>query len=297
MKKKLNLIVGSVLVLIIIVLGIVLVSKSSSLKTQTALTKKEKLQKDSLQTVLNNQVIAEEEAKVLAEQQAEAKKNLLQSTGLSNLQLPGIYWEWGADSASIAEGIKTFKLYDAERDNYPDYRFRLQSLTQKTFGGSWEQSRNRSNSLVDLFVKVPTLFKVIYDLNKGIVSSLKTSWGLPNQGEELAKYLGSQRYPYDGDFESYFQKHVKDSLPVFSGQGWQDFYNLCHTKYPEIFKSENDLKREYGNWRVVRANFSTEAKGVLLYVFTDYNGGAAAQPATTGGTTTKKQKSISDWFK
>ncbi|HRU50501.1 MAG TPA: hypothetical protein P5155_03265, partial [Candidatus Absconditabacterales bacterium] len=172
MKKNL-IIIGSALVLIIVVFIILLVVKSSSLRTQTAMTQQEKAQKDSLQTVLNNQRFEEEEAKALAQQQTEAKKNLLQSTGLSNLQLHGIYWEWNADSVSIVEGIKNFKLYDKEKDRYPNYRWNLLCLTQKTFGGSWEQSRNRSKSLVDLFVSVPNLFKVIYDLNKEIVGELK----------------------------------------------------------------------------------------------------------------------------
>ncbi len=265
-------------------------------KNQERLTQIEKFEKDSLQGILDQQVIAQAEAIALAEQKEQAKVALLQSSGLDKLQLPGIYWEWGTESSSIVEGIKTFKLYDSERDNYPDYRWRIHSLTQKTFGGSWEQSRNRSNSLVDLFVRVPTLFKVIYDLNKVIFGSLKTSWGLPNQGEELAKYLGTTRFAYENNFELYFQKHTRDSSLVFSGEVWQALDSLCQARYPETFKSEQDTRREYGNWRVVRANFSPEAKGVLLYVLTDYNGGAAAQPAATRTTTTNKPKSISDWF-
>ena len=270
-----------------------LVIQSNQIKIKKNLTATEMAAKDSLQLVLDQQLIAEAEAKVLAEKQAEAKKNLLQSTGLDKLQLPGIYWEWGADSSSISEGIKTFKLYDAERDNYPYYRWKLERLAQKTFGGSGEQSKRRSNSLVDLFVKAPQIFKVIYDLNKGIISKLKKDWQLPNQGEELAKYLRATKYPYDVDFESYFQKHTRDGSHVFIGDGWRAFYALCHTKYPETFKSENDLEREYGNWRVVSANFSPEAKSVLLYVLTDYNGGAAAQPATAADI----NKAISDWLK
>ena len=293
MKKNSKLIVIVVLALTIIILvGLLLKPKINKVDYEA-----QKLQKDSLQTVLDNQVIAQQEAKALAEQQVKSRDNLLQSSGLSNLQLAGIYWEWGTDSASIVEGIKTFKLYDAERDYYPVYRLSAQSLIERTFGGRWEQFNNRSNSLIDLFIRVPNLFKSIYDLNKGIVSSLKTSWGLPNQGEELMKYLGSKKYPYDKDFEQYFQKHVRDSSLVFSGESWQALDSICQLRYPEIFKSEQDTRREYGNWRVVRANFSPEAKGVLLYVLTDYNGGVTPQPAANSGNTTKKSKSISDWFK
>jgi len=154
---------------------------------------------------------------------------------------------------------------------------------------------NRSNSLINLFIRVPNLFKIIYDLNKIIFGSLKTKWELPNQGEELSKYLGSTRYPYEEAFEAYFQKHVRNSLLVFSGQEWQVLDSVCQKHYPQTFKSEQDTKREYGNWRVVRSNFSPESKAVLLYVLTDYNGGVALQSATV--TTTTKSKSISDWFK
>lgn len=292
MKKNLkSIIIVLFAVIIVVLVGLLLKSKTNKVDYQTFTTK------DSLQTVLDNQVIAQQEAKALAEQQVKSRDNLLQSSGLSNLQLPGIYWEWVADSTSIVEGIKTFKLYNAERDDYPDYRWAIQKLIERTFGGTWEQFNNRSNSLIDLFIRVPNLFKVIYDLNKGIVSSLKTSWGLPNQGEELMKYLGSKKYPYDKDFEQYFQKHVRDSSLVFSGESWQALDSICQLRYPEIFKSEQDTRREYGNWRVVRANFSPEAKGVLLYVLTNYNGGVAAKPAANSGNTTKKSKSISDWFK
>jgi hypothetical protein len=291
MKTKWNLIIGSVLVLIIVVFGIVLVSKSRYLTIQTNMTQKEKSQKDSLRNVLRNQVIAQEMAKALAEQQVKSRTNLLQSSGLSNLQFPGIYWQWMADSAVIEAGIKTFKLYDTERDDYVDYKWSIQQLIQETFGGDYYESQSRSDALINLFIRVPNFFKVIYDLNKGIVGNLKTSWELPNQGEELAKYLGS-KYPYEGDFEAYFQTHVRDSLTVFSEEVWQKLDSLCQKRYPEIFKSEKDTKREYGNWRVVRANLSPESKAVLLYVLTDYNGGVSPQSATV-----TKSKSISDWFK
>jgi len=267
-------------------------------KNQEKLTQIEKFEKDSLQRVLDQQVLAQAEAIALGEQKELGKTIFLSETGLDKLQLPGIYWEWGTDSASIVEGIKTFKLYDEEADaSYPAYRWRIQSLVGKTFGGSGEQSKRRSNSLVDLFIKVPSIFKVIYDLNKGIVGALKTSWGLPNQGEELVKYLGTTKYPYESHFEVFFQKHTKEGESgVFNHSEWPALDSLLQKNYPETFKSEKDTRREYGHWRIVRANLSPEAKGILLCVLTDYNGGAAAQPAATRTTTTNKPKSISDWF-